>query len=111
LLLSLKGDLYRYDHTIEDTEAWIGRLGYIGKFDGWRSKLFLVHTYVDPALYKRYAPGQIPYLANPKLEQPQMLIATAEVQIGEGAHTLRIKPAAYRMEEKVLYRRTDGNGD
>jgi iron complex outermembrane receptor protein len=111
LLFSLKGDLYRYNREIDDDEAWIGRLGYIQRFDGWRAKLFLVHTYDDPAFYKQYAPGQVPYLSNPHLKQPQMWLATAEVQIGEENHQFRIKPAAYRMKDKVLYRRMDESGD
>ena len=79
LILSLKGDFYRYDKEVDAQNKYIFRTGIVKNIDAVQTKLFYTDSYIVAAPFQLYS-NQIPYKTNPHLKYPKNKILSASIR-------------------------------
>jgi len=103
VIVSLKGDFYRYDREIDNSGEWIGRLGYLHSYGNFKAKLFLVRSYMTVPFYKLYCENGVPFRSNTSLKAPTLHLAIGELNYYEGPHTFSLRLGLTRIRDRIVY--------
>lgn len=103
LILSLKGDFYRYAHGVKDHNQKILRIGLIKNLGKWQFKGFYTQTYIPAQFFSLYSPNDMPLRANPRLKFPTIELLTFGGIYKHAAHTLKLKGGLKHIKDYISY--------
>ena len=102
LIASYKGDIYRYDRTIESKRKQILRAGIIKNIGHLQFKAFYTKTYYAVPMLYLYGPDQIPFKADPNLKFPEPTLTSVGFRYKEGRHIVDTRISLIEVKNKIL---------
>jgi len=110
LIFSAKGDFFHYDKSIKSTNETIFRMAAIKQTEHFQIKAFLTRSYVPIPFYKLYNPQNIPYKANPNLENMTLDLGNISLKYKNRDDELELVYAKNRLYNTIVYDRRTANG-
>jgi len=105
LMLSLKGDYYKYDTVIKSQENYILRTGIIKNFSNFQAKLFYTDSYIMLAPFQLYS-NSIPLKTNNDLHSPLVQIYTGSIKYELKANSIEFIALHSETEDPIDYTQT-----
>jgi iron complex outermembrane receptor protein len=103
LLASVKEDFLHYEKSVVSCSELSAKIGLIKYIDNLKIKAFVTKTYSAAAFYQLYNPDNIPYKANPDLENMDIIISTLSTTYKKKQHSVKFLVAKNRVESAILY--------
>ena len=98
-----KGDFYRYDHTIENQNETIARLGVIKNIGDFQYKFFYTYSYMPNGFYQLYNPGNVPYFSTPTLDTTKAQIYTLSMRYDTKKWNIQLLFALNSLQNMLGY--------
>ena len=109
IIVSLKGDFYRYEKDVEDKNEYIFRFGAIRNVDNFQVKMFYTRTYYAAPLISLYSDDtNAPYKTNASLDFIQPTLYSFGIRYKTDKHTLNFRTSYIELNDPIKYSLTDG---
>ena len=107
---SVKYDILRYAKDIKDQNEFLGRIGIINTFSGFKTKLFYTRGYIPLSFYQIYNPENMPYKSNPNLDAPKTDTYTASISYAKEHYKTSFEIAHIVFNNYIFYNYLSPNG-
>ncbi len=108
LILSLKGDFYRFAHSVKDHNEKIVRIGLIKNIGSWQLKGFFTDTYIPAQFFSLYSRDNVPLRTNPDLKFPNLQMFVLGGIYKKGPHTFKLKGGTKKVKNYITYHPSRG---
>lgn len=103
LILSLKGDFYRFAHNVKDHNEKTLRIGLIKNLGSWQFKSFYTDTYIPAQFFHLYSKDNVPLRTNPRLKFPHIQMFVLGGKYKADVHTFMLKGGAKKVKNYITY--------
>ena len=100
---SLKGDFYRYDKDVRDTDQAVFKVGGTRQVGDVLFKVFYTKTYRPLPFYKLYNPANVLLLANPNLKPSKGEIIAFSSKYKTAHNSLELQLAQQKAKDVISY--------
>ena len=106
LVASAKGDFSRYEKSVKSSNETIIRAGAIKHIKHFQIKAFVTKSYVPLPFYQLYNPENMPYKANPDLENMDLEMGSISFKYKTQDNEVEFVMAKNRLHNIIVYDRT-----